>query len=172
MSNRGPMVSKLFIIHGIMLLGAVAAAMSAAREIWRRPMNRWRLLAPGLLATLATTILLGYPDILDLLQPAVWTLGLLAALVGASRGHWMGLDSDHGWRLVRLSRGYDGFVVALALALFATIQFTLELKGNDDSPYEPTLEFVMIVASGYLLGRSVIAWFRAGSIHHVDLHEL
>ncbi len=165
------MVSKLFIIHGAMLLGAVAAAASAAREVRRRPIKRWRLLAPGLLATFSTTILLAYPDILDLLRTQVWLLGLLAALVGAARGHWMGLDSDHGWRLVRLSRGYDGFVVSLAVALFATIQFILEQKGDDDGPYEPTLEFVMIVASGYLLGRSVVAWFRAGSIHHVDLHE-
>lgn len=165
------MVSKLFIIHGVMLLGAIAAAASAVGEIRRRPMKRWRLLAPGLLATFATTVLLAYPDILDLMRAQVWLLGLLAALVGAARGQWMGLDSDHGWQLVRLGRGFDGFVVSLAVALFATIQFILEQTGADDGPYEPTLDFIMIVASGYLLGRSVIAWFRAGSIHHVDLHE-
>ena len=98
-------------------------------------------------------------------------LGLLAALAGSARGHWMPLDSDHGWSLVRLQRAYDGLAVALAVAVFAAIQYTLDLQGVDESRYEPTLELVMILASGFLFGRSTTAWVRAGQIHHVDLHE-
>ncbi len=165
------MVGSLFIAHTVMLAGAVGAAAGAVPESRRRPVKRWWLLVPGPLAALSTAILIAYPEIIDLLQPEVWMLGMLAALAGAARGHWMGLDSDHGWGLVRLRRGYDGLAVALAVALFAAIQYALELRGTDDSRYEPTLEFIMILASGFLLGRSVVAWVRAGAIDHVDLHQ-
>jgi hypothetical protein len=165
------MGNSLLIVHTVMLLGALAAAASAVPEVRRQPMKRWQLLAPGLLATFSTTVLLAYPDILDLLEPQVWMLGLLAALAGSARGYWMGLDSDHGWGLVRLARAYDGLAVALAVTLFAAMQYILDLRGIDDSRYEPTLELVMILTSGFLFGRSIAAWIRAGQTHHVDLHE-
>lgn len=165
------MGNNLLIVHTVMLLGALAAAASAVPEVRRPLMKRWQLLAPGLLATFATAVLLAYPDILDLLQPEVWMLGLLAALAGSARGYLMRLDSDHGWGLVRLRRAYDGLTVAVAVALFAVIQYALDLQGLDESRYEPTLELIMILASGFLFGRSIAAWIRAGQTHHMDLHE-
>ncbi|MFI4998918.1 MAG: hypothetical protein ACHQK9_03465 [Reyranellales bacterium] len=94
----------------------IAAAACAVPESRRRKIKRWWLLLLGLLASFSTAVVVAYPDILDLLQPEVWTLGLLAALVGAARGCWLGMDSDHVWDLVRLQRGFDSLCVAVALA--------------------------------------------------------
>ena len=37
---------------------------------------------------------------------------------------------------------------------------------------ETTFEFAMAVVAGYLIGRSLGAWFRARALHHHDLKEV
>jgi hypothetical protein len=55
--------------------------------------------------------------------------------------------------------------------LFATIQGSIETGLRTENPYEATAEFFMLLASGYLLGRSVVAWLRARTATHHDLLE-
>jgi hypothetical protein len=161
-----------FYVSDLFVLGfSLAAVFMARRETGRRTVARWHLLMPGLLALLGTTSLVAYPELRDLLQPARWTTGTVAFLIGAVRGALIGMTSDHVFRLVRLSKAADALVVAAVQAVFATVLTIGELWTGQPERLEPTIEFVLILTAGYLLGRSVAAWFRARAISHVDIGD-
>jgi hypothetical protein len=161
----------LYVADSAMLVLAVLAAAAAMRELGRRILPRWRLLLPGVLAGLSTALLIAYPELRDLFELQRWTVGVAAFLVGAIRGTFMGMSSDHTFRLVRLRKGGDGAIVAGGQVLFATIEFAAEIRTASESRFEPTVEALMTITAGYLLGRSVAAWFRAGALAHFDLGE-
>ncbi len=161
-----------FYVSDLLILGfSLAAAFMAWREMGQRVVAHWHLLMPGLLASLGTASLVAYPEMLDLLQPARWTTGTLAFLIGALRGVLIGMTSDHVFRLVRLEKAADSLVVAAAQALCATVLTIGEFLTGRPERLEPTIELVLILTGGYLLGRSVSAWFRARAIAHFDLGD-
>ncbi len=165
-------MKTLVIMYGldaVILLLAIAGALVAMRERRQRHVPRWRLLVPGLAAMAGTVILLSYPDIRDLANPQMWTIGLVGIAVGAARGWAMRLDSDHSFARVRLRSGGDAAWVAWILVLFAALQGAIETGLQKENPYEATAELLMLITSGYLLGRSLVVWLRAGSSAHVDL---
>jgi len=153
------------------LLLAIAGALIAGRERQQRQVPRWHLLVPGLASTIGTLILLSYPDIRDLADPQMWTIGLAGVAVGAVRGWALQMDSDHASARVRLHSGGDAAWVAWALVLLAALQGAIETGLRKENPYETTAELFMLITGGYLLGRSVVAWLRARSGMHVDLLE-
>jgi hypothetical protein len=118
-----------------------------------------------------TIILLAYPDIHDLADLQSWSVGLFGIAVGMVRGRMMTLQSDQAFGLVRLSGAADGVVVGSLMALFAAFQGAMETGLHAENPYEPTSELLMLLTSGYLLGRSVLLWLRARTGPHVDLRE-
>jgi len=163
---------KLFYaVDGVMLALAIAAAACAVAQTRRRAVKRWLVLATGVLASLAAIALLSYPDVRDLLQLEVWSIAAIGILAGAARGQFMGLEADHNWGLVRLTWAHDWLWVAIAVLLLAILQFAIEIRLRQQNPFETTVELPMVLASGYLLGGSVVAWLRAGSIAHTDLQE-
>ena len=83
----------------------------------------------------------------------------------------MRLDADHNWQVVRVTWVYDWLGVAIAVLLLAILQFAIEIRLRQQNPFETTVELPMVLTAGYLLGASIAAWFRAGSIAHTDLHE-
>jgi hypothetical protein len=165
------MFDLFYAVDGTMLALAIGAAVCAVRLTGQRIVARWMVLAPGVLASLSAVALLSYPDVRDLLQLEVWSVAAVGILAGAVRGQVMRLDSDHNWRLVRLNWAYDWLGVATAVLLLATLQFAIEIRLRQQNPFETTVELPMVLASGYLLGASIVAWFRAGSIAITDLHE-
>jgi hypothetical protein len=165
------MLDLFYAVDGIMLAFAIAAVVCAGRLIRQRIVSRTIVPAPGMLASAAAIALLSYPDVRDLLQLEVWSIAAVGILVGAARGQFMRLESDHNWRLVRLKWSYDWIWVAVAVLLLAIAQFAIEIRLRQQNPFETTVELPMVLASGYLLGASMIAWLRAGSIAHTDLHD-
>jgi hypothetical protein len=165
------MLGLFYAVDGAMLALAIGAVISAARLTGQRIVSRWMVLAPGVLASLAAIALLSYPDVRDLLQLEVWSIAAIGILAGGTRGQLMRQDSDHNWRLVRLNWLYDWLGVAIAVLLLAILQFAIEIRLRQQNPFETTVELPMVLASGYLLGASLLAWIRAGSIAHSDLHE-
>src|SRR5258708_11086367 len=99
------MVLNLYIIDTVMVTCAAGAVASAATEARRLPMRRRRLLYPGLFALLATILMLAFPQESDLLDVQFWFVILVSMLLGAVRGAFIGMASDHYWKLVRLDRG-------------------------------------------------------------------
>ncbi len=134
-------------------------------------MRRWVVLAPGVLAMLAAIALLSYPDVRDLFQLEVWSIAAVGILAGSARGAFMGLESDHNWNLVRLKWSYDWLLVAVVVLVLSILQLAIEIRLRQQNPFETTVELPMVLGSAYLLGASIFAWFRAGSIAHTDLHE-
>jgi len=159
----------MYALDAIILLLAVASALAAMRELRGQVVPRWRLLIPGVASAIGTLILLSYPDIRDLADPQLWTIGLAGAAVGAVRGWAMHLDSDQTFFQVSLQNGADSAWVAWIMVLCAALQGAIETGLRAENPYEATAELVMLIASGYLLGRSLVAWLRARSSAHVDL---
>jgi len=149
-----------------MLVLALAAMAVAVRQSRGQIVPRWQLLPPGVLATLATVALLIYPHPRDLLDLGMWLAGSLGLLVGAARGAFMGMESDHNWRLVRLRYGKDELWGAIALAAFAALNFAVEMISRDVNPYMTSVVLLMTLSGSYLMGRSLVGWSRAGSIAH------
>ena len=154
----------------VILLLAIGAALAAHGERHRWPVPRGRLLLPGVLAIFGTAILLSYPDIRDAVAPALWVIPAVGLAIGGMRGGLMEIDATPSG-LVRLHHGADGAWASWAMALCAGIQGSIETGLSTGNPYEATAELLMLLCSGYLLGRSLIAWTRARSGTHVDLQE-
>jgi hypothetical protein len=165
------MLENVYVAHAIMLLAALGAVAFVIPQSHGHRVKRWRLLMPGGLAAFSALVLIAYPDFADLRQFDMWTFGLCTTLVGAVRGRFIGMQVDQRWNLVRVRHAPDGRWAALLLALFTLVQFVIELTLPEDHPYDPTIEFVMIVFGGYLLGRSIAAWSHSRYIDHTDLHE-
>jgi hypothetical protein len=161
----------LHLTNIAMLLAAIGAAAIARRESQARTIGRWRVLAPGLLSALSVVILVAFPEPLDLIHAGRWLLVLVAFLAGAVRGYFMGFSSDKALGLVRAHRSPDVLWVAMVQLLFALVQFGLDMASGGESTLEPTIEFLMMCTAGYLLGRGVVAWLRAGGMVHEDLRD-
>jgi hypothetical protein len=162
----------MYGLDAVIMLCAIGAAVTANPERKAAPFARRLLLLPGLLAFAGTIILLAYPDIRDLADPAVWLIASVGATAGGLRGWGMTLESDRAHGLVRVMHGRDAVWVAWIMVLFAAVQGTIETGLRAENPYEATAELFMLLASGYLLGRSVVAWLRARAATHQDLFEV
>jgi hypothetical protein len=165
------MPDLFYAVDGVMLLLAAAAVACAITEMKQRIVRRWMVLATGVLASLAAIALLSHPDVRDLLQLEVWSVAAVGILLGAARGQFIRMESDHNWNLVRLTWAHDWLWVAIAVLLLAIAQFAIEIRLRQLNPFETTVELPTVLASSYLLGGSIVAWFRAGSSFHTDLHE-
>jgi hypothetical protein len=149
-------------------LGAVAIAYGERGE---RIFPRWRLLVPGVLAFLTSTLQLGYPDFTDLFDAETITVGVAGLIVGVVRGASMGLDSDLTAKVVRLGHGADSFWVAIVLLVVACLQGMVEIRTHSVNPFEPTVEGIQLLCSGYLLGRSALGWAKSLRAQHIVLRE-
>ena len=127
---------------------------------------------PGAFALLATILMLAFPTTSDLFDSGFWTVLMVSVLVGVVRGAFIGMASDHYWKLVRLDHGIDAPLAALGVLLITIVQFAIEASTGGGNRAETTFEFVMAVIAGYLIGRSASAWFRARALHHHDLKEV
>lgn len=165
------MALGLYVADTAMLLLAALAALVAFGEAGRRIVPRWRLLMPGLLAGLSTALLISYPQLRDLFEAELGMVGALAFLVGAARGGFIGMSSDHVFGLVRLRKAIDAAAVACAQVLFVAFQFAAEIRTAGESRIEPTIEALVTLTAGYLFGRSLAAWLRARTGVHYDIGE-
>ncbi len=165
------MFSLFYAVDGTMLALALGAVICAFNQAGERVVRRWVVLMTGVLASLASIALLSYPDVRDLLQLEVWSIAAVGLLIGVARGAFMRLESDHNWQLVRLKWSYDELVIAVAVLVLSIAQFAIEIRLRQQNPFETTVELPTVLGSSYLLGASILAWFRAGSIAHTDLHD-
>jgi cation transport ATPase len=166
------MLLNLYVVDSLMVIAALGSVVSAAGEVRRQPIGRWRLLMPGAFALLATVLMIAFPTMSDLFDVGFWTVLVVSILVGVVRGAFIGMASDHYWSLVRLDQGVDALLAALGVLLVAIVQFAIEVSTGAENRAETTFEFAISVISGYLLGRSIAAWFRARALHHHDLKEV
>ena len=166
------MLFNLYTVDSVMVFAALCGVVSAVGEARRRPIRRWLLLMPGAFALLATILMLAFPTTSDLFDTGFWTVLMVCVLGGAVRGAFIGMASDHYWNLVRLDHGIDALLAALGVLLITDVQFAIQASTGAENRAETTFEFALSVVAGYLLGRSIAAWFRARALHHHDLKEV
>lgn len=165
------MISALHATHALMLVFAVAAALSAVREGLGLPVKRWSLLLTPLLAAVSALVLISHPSLADLRRPGMWLFALVAVLVGIARGALLRLQVDNAWRLVRLRRAQDGLFATLLFLLLAIGEIALRIAGPAGVAYHPTVELGMLLIVSFLVGRAAAAWQRALHMPHVDLRR-
>lgn len=163
---------NLYIIDAVMVACAAGAVAAAAGEARRLPVRRRRLVYPGVFALLSTFLVLAFPQPSDLMDSEFWLILLICALLGAVRGAFLGMASDHYWRLVRIDRGIDALIATGVFLVVAILQFIIEIFTGSENHIETTFEFIMSVIAGFLLGRSIAAYLRARALHHHDLKEV
>ena len=166
------MLFNLYTIDSVMVFAALCAVVSAVGEARREPIRRSLLLLPGAFALLAAILMVAFPKMSDLLDSGFWTVLLFSVLDGDVRGAVIGMASDQYWKLVRRDHGIDAPLAALGVLLITVVQFAIEASTGAENRAETTFEFAVAMVAGYLLGRSVAAWFRARSLHHHDLKEV
>jgi|KBSSwiStaDraftv2_1062776.scaffolds.fasta_scaffold341815_2 hypothetical protein len=167
-------MQTLVIMYGLdllILLLALGAALVANGERHGRLVPRNRLVLPGVLAILGAVVLLAYPEIRDLADLQAWSVGLTGVACGTLRGWFMNLQVDQAFGVTRLHRAGDGIVVGGLMTVCAAVQGGIETGLHAENPYETTAELMMLLAGGFMLGRSVILWLRGRTSPHVDLKE-
>jgi hypothetical protein len=152
----------------VLALGALASAHAQCRH---QIVRRWKLLLPGVLATLASMANLAFPEIWDVVDPEIIMAGVIGFLIGGARGQFMRMDSDQNFGLVRLRDGRDELLVAYVFTAFAVVHFVIEMDLKSVNPVMPSGVLAMTLTGSYLLGRSVVGWVRAGRKHHTDLRD-
>lgn len=162
------LVSNVYLTHGLMLLCAIAATHSALPESTGRIVPEWRPAVTALLAAMSALALIAYPTWGELKNPGLWMFAILATVAGAARGHWLRVDIDHSWRLIRLQKAYDGLIAAAGLVGLAMVEIALAAIGPAD---QPTMELGLTVVSSFLIGRSAAVLLRSRQEPQSDLHD-
>ena len=170
------MLINIYAAQTVIVLAAVAAALSAVPEGRRGVFRKWQLLVPPGLAVLAAFVQVIYPSLQELHQPEMWELAVIAGVVGIARGQFMPLDVDQVWNVVRLPRAPEGLLAAIALALVAVVGVAeAMLFGPVRDPEAPgfrlLIEIGMTMAAAFLVGRAGAAWFRVPHVPHQELVE-
>jgi hypothetical protein len=122
----------------------------------------------AVLSGIAALVLVAYPTWGELKNPELWMFSIIAGVAGFARGHWMQLDVDHGWRLIRLTRAVDCRVATILLVVLALTEIALALSGPAD---QPTMELGMTVIASFLVARAAAVLVRARNEPQSDLHD-
>lgn len=170
------MLINLFVAHGVIILAALGAMLSAVPEGRRQVIRTWRLLVPPGLAAVAAFVEVIYPSLSQLYQPEMWQLAVIAGVVGLVRGQFMAMEVDQVWNVLRLRGVPDGLGATIALVLLALVgAVEAYLIGSTRDPESPgiriLIEIGMTAAAGYLIGRAATGWFRIPHVPHQELVE-
>ena len=162
------MIANIHATHTLMLLSAVAAAVTGSAEGRRRIVPRWRVSLTAVLAIVSALILVVYPTWGELRNPGLWMFAIVAGAIGVARGFWIRIDVDHIWSLMRFPRGHDALVATLLLVGLALCEIAMATIG---SPDQPTMELGMTVTAAFLAGRAVAVLLRSRHEPQADLHD-
>jgi hypothetical protein len=161
------LISQLLIVAAA--LAAVAAVVPEAR---RRLIPRWRLLLPAGLAALVCVAEIVHPSLEKLDQPGIWLLAVAAGVVGVARGHFMSLEVDQVWNVIRLRRAREGMWLTVVLAVLAgaeAVEVALAAPDATDLAFRPLVEIGMALVAGFMVGRAGAAWLRIPDVPHSEL---
>lgn len=165
------MIFHLNLLHLVLVLGAMAAAHLALREIRGRSMRPWRLFAlPAVAIGLALVLVLFQ---LAARQPAWWFGAAFAASIaaGAVRGATMLLKVDQNFRLLRPTSRRALFWVTLAIPIAVGFEIGGALAGPDGTLWRLAGTLAMVLCAGLLTGRTAALAFRLLNAPHVDLRR-
>jgi hypothetical protein len=152
----------------VLVVLALTACVAAFPEQLGRPIPRWRLVASPLLLVAATLGLLYLPPN-DLGNPQLWMVGLVAGVLGVIRGALVGLQVDQRQPKLLLRRAPEGFWIAVAATLLILADVVAKPFGHVGSVYVQSVELVLMVLAGFLVGRNLALAVRSRDTPHRDL---
>jgi hypothetical protein len=166
------MSGTLHLAQVMIVAAALAAVAASVPEARRQPIRRWQLLLPAGLAVLACVVEIVHPSLEELGQPEVWLVAVAAGVVGFARGHFMRLEVDQVWNVIRLRRAREGLWLSVVLALLAiaeAVEVALAATDATDLVFRPLVEFGMALVAGFMVGRAGAAWLRIPDVPHSEL---
>jgi hypothetical protein len=158
-----PASSFLVVLLGLL---ACVVAFPGRRAV---PLPRWRLAASAMLLAAAALSLLYLPPYNDILESAVWLVGLPFALAGIGRGAWIRLQVDHGQGRLRLARAPEEFWVAVLALLLLLVDIVGEPLGRTGSLYVKAIELALVSLAGFVVGRNAALLVRSRDAPQQDL---
>jgi|GEM_PF-563031 len=168
------MSGSLYLAQIMIVAAALAAVAATVPEGTGRLFRRWQLLLPAGLAALVCVAEIVHPSLEKLDRPEVWLVAVAAGVVGFARGHFLRLEVDQVWNVIRLRRAREGLWLAVVLALLAVaeaVEVALAAPDAADLAFRPLVEFGMALVAGFMVGRAGAAWLRIPDVPHSELVE-
>jgi len=160
-----PVQLAFSVLVAILLLAACVVTFPELRS-W--PIARWRLVLPPLLIAAATLLVLYMPPSNDLREPAVWMVGLVAAVLGMVRGALIGLQVDQRSGKLLLGRAPEGFWIVVVAAVVTLGEHSVGPLGLVGASGH-SVELALVILSSLLAGRNAALVIRTKDTPHQDL---
>ncbi len=151
------MIGKLTLLHSLLAVAACGSIYLAVREVQRRYISQWRLLAPP---TLGLGVALGLAVIQIAARQSAWPfiLVLLAGLAaGGARGFLMRIEHDMYRPMVAVSRPAKLVLVWVALAVGGAL--AVEIAAANMAPRPEAVRYtaalVAMVSAAAMQGRAL-----------------
>ena len=151
------MINKLTMMHALLAVGACGSIYLAVREVQRRYISQWRLLAPP---TLGLGVALGLAIIQIAARQPGWPfiVALIAGLAaGWLRGTLMRIEHDMYRPTVAVSRPAKLALVGVALVVGAAV--AVEIAGAHMAPRPEAVRFgaalVAMLGAAAMQGRAL-----------------
>lgn len=155
--HDGGMISKLTMMHALLAVGALGSIYLAVREVQRRYISQWRLLAPPILGL---GVALGLAIIQIAARQPAWPFiaVLLAGLAaGGVRGTLMRIGHDMYRPIVAVSRPAKLVLVWVALAVGGAL--AVEIAAANMNPRPETVRYgaalVAMLCAAAMQGRAL-----------------
>ena len=152
----------------LVVVVAVIGCVVVLPEWRRRAVSRGRLALVPLLGMVPTAVLLYMPPP-EFGDPQVWMVALVAGVAGIARGALVGIEVDHGHRLVRLSRAPEAFWVMVGALVLILLDVFAAPIGRLGSGFVGMVELLMVMLSFSLLGRNTAILARSFDAPQHDL---
>jgi hypothetical protein len=160
------------LLHLVLLACALPCARYTLSETRHRPLPRWRLTAPALLAMPCALVFLFF-HVAAQQPPWIFVAALAGGLaVGILRGITLELQVDHMFDKVRLPRARGSFLVALALLGAVLLEIGGALVGPSAAFLRLAAPEIAAACAGMLAGRAMAIAMRWRRAPHVDLHRM
>jgi membrane protein CcdC involved in cytochrome C biogenesis len=159
------------LLHLVLLACALPCVRYTLSEMGRRPLPRWRLTAPVLLAATCALVFLLF-HVGSQQPPWIFVSALAAGLaVGLVRGFTLELQVDHMFERVRLTRARGSFLIALVLLAAVLTEIIGAFAGPEALPLRLLTPEVAAACAGMLGGRAIAISLRWESAPHMDLRR-
>jgi len=155
----------------LIVLGVVACALVCRREAQRKPMRRWHLYGPPVIATFVALVPLVHgPAIAQ--RGFVWVLALAAGFaIGLIRGALLRIQVDQMWQLVRVPQAPCALISVTLIALLVAGRIAADVMGPGGAVFLQPLTAALAWVAGFLAGRAAAIAARTRRAPHFELRQ-
>ena len=161
----------LQLAYFLIVLGVGACGLVCRREVQRKPMRRWHLYAPPVIATFVALVPLLQGSLVGQ-RAAVWVLALGAGFaIGLLRGAMVRIQVDQMWALVRVPQAPCALIAVILIALLGAGRIAADIVGPAGVAFLEPLAAALAWCAGFLAGRAAAIAARVRRAPHYELRQ-